>query len=423
MGNELIKDGALGKCIAIIVGGITLVKIGEINSIGLESAKMLGYGISALGGIAATTVGYKLFNPYMRLFENLKLEKGEQLPKYKGKRKTDYGYCLTFSLPTGLSTDDFKKHQLAIEQNLNKRIDISYRNHRVFIRVFEKELEELIPYEFVETKNPLEFAIGKVFGGKVITLDLEKVVHLLIAGNTGSGKSTLLRSIITSFILSGIGVELYLIDLKNGAEFNVFRKCKHVKRFSKDIATAYGVLMELSEEIDRRYDLFYENDVVDIREYNKLKGMKKLSYKVLVIDEFADFKKEKDHLDMISTLAAKARACGIHLIISTQRPDRFILNGQIKANIPCAIGLKTLNEVNSRIIIDQGGLEKLRGKGNALLSYGDLTEFQGMLITNEQARDLVKHTYIETPIKACNPIEQLDEPKEIEDFEFLEKLG
>lgn len=398
---------------AILIGGLAIAKLGGMG--------LLGYGISALGGVLVAIDFMELANPYRKIFERTKIQIDGVIPKLKRKRKTDYGYCLEFNLPVGLSTHDFERNKLAIEQYLNKKIDISYKNHRVFIRVFEKELDKLIPYEFIETKGTLEFPIGKVLGDKIITVDLGEVVHLLVAGETGSGKSTLLRGVLTSIILGNKKVSLHLIDLKNGAEFNVFRKCKSVKSFSRDISEAHSILGELLAEVDKRYDLFYENDVVDIKEFNRLKGVKKLNYQVVVIDEFADFKKEKKHLDIIETLAAKARACGIHLIISTQRPDREILNGRIKANIPCAIGLKTLNEVNSRIIIDEGGLEKLRGKGNGLLKYEELIEFQSMYITNEQARGLVRHTYIEKSVKITKE-EEKEEVAEIKDFGFLKAL-
>ena len=126
---------------------------------------------------------------------------------------------------------------------------------------------------------------------------------------------------------------------------------------------------------------------------------------------------------MIETLAAKARACGIHLIISTQRPDAEIINGRIKANIPCVIGLKTMNGLNSRIIIDEEGLEQLRGRGHGMLKYGDVTEFQSMFLTTNQARDLIKHTYIkEDAIITKTKVTRIEKIGEVEDFSFLKVL-
>ncbi len=384
--NLALCGGCVGLGIATVILGSS-----DIN--------WLGYTLGAVGGATGMVEVIRGRNPYRRLFENLKLSVGDIIPRYLGKRKTDYGYQITLSLPAGLSTKDFEKNKLEIEQYLNKKIDIEYANHRIYMKVYEKELEKLIPYEFAKCKGMLEFNIGAVFGEKSITLDLEKVVHLLIAGETGSGKSTLVRSILTSIILSNRKVTLHLIDLKGGIEFNVFRKCKMVKSFSRNIEEAESVLNKLLIEVDRRYELFYENDIVDIKEYNSTKGLRKLNYEIVVIDEFADLQDEKGSISAVETLAAKARACGIHLIISTQRPDAKILNGRIKANVPGIIGLKTMNSLNSRIIIDEDGLEKLRGQGHGLLKYGELTEFQSMFLTPKSAKELVKHTYVEKVIK------------------------
>lgn len=364
-------------------------------ALGGNSVESLGYLLTIAGGITTVIDIKNKSNPYQRLFENIKLESGGITPRLIRKRTTDYGHSITFSLPTGLSTKDFEKNKLAIEQHLNKKVDIGYDNYRVFMKVYENKLEHSPDFQLATYKNPLEFSIGITYGGKIIPLDLEKIVHLLIAGETGSGKSTLLRGIITNLITNNKNINLHLIDLKNGAEFNVFRKCKKIKTFSRNIADAENVLFGILEEVDKRYDLFYENNVVDIQDYNKIKGLSKLKYEVVIIDEFADLQKEKDSISIIETLVAKARACGIHLIISTQRPSAKILNGEIKANVPVIIGLKTMNSLNSRIIIDEDGLESLRGQGHGLLKTNQLAEFQSMYLTTKHTKELIKHTYIE----------------------------
>ncbi|OLS02867.1 FtsK/SpoIIIE domain-containing protein [Tissierella creatinophila] len=399
-----------GLCLVLGIGTVVA---------GGDGVQVLGYGLSTLG---ASMLGFSLINnanPYNNLFRALKLEINDRVPKFLERKETNYGYCLTFRLLAGMSTDDFEKKKLAIEQHLNRKIEITYNNWRIFIKVYEKQLEELIPYEFSKCKGILEFNIGKVLGDKTLNLDLEKAVHLLIAGETGSGKSTLVRSIITNIVLSRRKVSLHLIDLKNGAEFNLFRKSNIVKTFSRNIDEAEVVLENLIEEVNKRYDLFFENDVVDIREYNKLKNIKKLDYQICIIDEFADLQNEKGSISSVEVLAAKARACGVHLIISTQRPDSKILNGRIKANIPCVIGLKTMNSLNSRIIIDEDGLEKLRGRGHGLLRYGNLTEFQSMFLEVVKARELIKHTYIEKEIKR----EVKEEIGKLDNLDFIKDLG
>lgn len=403
---------------------------------------LLGFGLRAFGfaetiwlgldlgtillGLGTTMFVYETLsgiNPYRKLFEGTGLEVDGNIPRLIKKKKAKYGYDLILTLPQGLSSKQFEQRRTELEEHLGGRVEISVKNKRIILQVYTKKLKDYYNYEHIETKGICEFPVGYTHGNKLITVDLEKVVHLLIAGETGSGKSTLLRGIITSIILSDKKVSLYLIDLKNGAEFNVFRKSNKVKAFCRNVDEAKELLLNLSDEVDRRYDLFYQNNVVDIKEYNKLKRVKKLDYKVLVIDEFADLKNEKNSISMIETLAAKARACGIHLIISTQRPDAEIINGRIKANIPCVIGLKTMNGLNSRIIIDEEGLEQLRGRGHGMLKYGDVTEFQSMFLTTNQARDLIKHTYIkEDAIITKTKVTRIEKIGEVEDFSFLKVL-
>lgn len=397
---------------------------------GVSIGSMLAaYGVAGGWGvalIAACAVGgfmeiKRKYHPYKRLFEKCGLDVDGETPYFKQKIKTSYGYSLRFNLTAGLSTDDFEKKKLAIEQYIKKRVEIGYNNRNVFINVYEKELESNYIYNYTPTQSICEFPIGYIYGDKLLNVDLESVVHMLIAGETGSGKSTLLRGILTNLILdkSTRSLSLHLIDLKNGAEFNVFRKCGMVKSFSRTIGEAENILIKLSKEVDRRYDLFFNNDVVNIQEYNVLK-LKRLDYQIVVIDEFADLQDEKGSISIIETLAAKARACGIHIIIATQRPDARILNGRIKANIPCVIGLKTMNELNSRVIIDDTGLEKLRGKGHGYLKYSDMTEFQAPYLSVNKARELLKDKYINRIRATRQP-----EPEiigEVEDFGFLKNL-
>ena len=139
-----------------------------------------------------------------------------------------------------------------------------------------------------------------------------------------------------------------------------------------------------------------------------------MGYEVLIVDEFADLQGEKESIRLIEEIGAKARACGIHMILSTQRPDHKILNGRIKANVSVVLGLKTTTDVNSRVIIDEVGLEKLRGAGHGLFKYkGDVTEVQCPNLGEDEAIKLIQHTYVEK-IKPAEP--------EVPDFDFLEVL-
>ncbi len=361
-------------------------------------------------------------NKFDTLFTNCNLKKGEMLPQLKEKKKTNYGYALRFSLPIGISTNDFERHKSAIEQYLNKKIQIKYHAKNVIIEVYEKELDREYAYEKIETKGVVSFPVGYSFGDKVEIINLaDHGPHMLIAGESGSGKSTALRSIITNLIITKKkrNLKLHLIDLKKGAEFNIFRKCDIVASFSRDKNEAEKTLYKISAEVDRRYNLFFSRNVVDIKEYNQKYKNKQLDYQLIVIDEFADLQNEKGSIEIIEELAAKARACGIHLLISTQRLDAKILNGRIKANVPVILGLKTMNEVNSRIIIDHAGLEELKGKGHGILKNGKETEIQAMYLIPNRARDLIKHTYVEGKKET---VKNDDTSGEVKGFSFLEGL-
>ncbi|WP_427340769.1 FtsK/SpoIIIE domain-containing protein [Caloranaerobacter sp. DY30410] len=393
------------------------------GSIGLNWFNLSVWGYF-LYGLGIASCGYHVLDKsrgFKILWENLKLYKGEVYPILKRKKKTPYGYDLRFTLPAGLSTEDFEKNKTAIEQYLDKKIKIRYEHKTLIIEVYNKSLSKH-KFEVVKTNSIVEFPVGYSFGGKIETVDLtDGQPHMLIAGETGSGKSTTLRGIITNLILTKDPnvLELHLIDLKRGAEFGIFSKCKIVKSFSRTKEEAEEILYKLSDEVDRRYTLFYEKNCVDIKEYNRKYRKNKLNYKLVIIDEFADLQNEKDSISIIETLAAKARACGIHLIISTQRPDSKILNGRIKANVPVVLGLKTMNELNSRIIIDCKGLEELKGKGHGILKYKGEVEIQAMNITPQQARDLVKPYYRKDSKSKATKIRRTQKVGEVENFDFL----
>jgi S-DNA-T family DNA segregation ATPase FtsK/SpoIIIE len=134
--------------------------------------------------------------------------------------------------------------------------------------------------------------------------------------------------------------------------------------------------------------LFFETDCADIKQYNRTHL--RLRYQLVVIDEFADMMYEKDSIRLLEGLSAKARACGVHLILSTQRPDAKVLSSRIKANVPIVLGLKTNSDINSRIIIGESGLERLRGAGHGILRHGLLDEVQCPYLPIERAQELLR---------------------------------
>jgi len=320
----------------------------------------------------------------------VKIGKKDYYPNVSNKQKTSYGYLLRVKMPLGLSSEDLIRSQTAVNEMLNARTGIYYDNGYTYIKVYESDLEEEYDFEKAPLKG-LKLLFGRSING-VEYVDLTNgEPHCLIAGETGSGKSTLLRGIITNLILNDDkNLELHFIDLKGGVELGLFKDCKMVRSFVDEPDDAPKALETIFDEVKRRYKLFSDNECVSIEEYNKL-GKNKLKRWLVVVDEFAELSLNKENVDLICRLSALSRACGIHLLLSTQRPDKDVLNGRIKANVTVVAGLKTKDSLNSRIILDESGLELLRGRGHGLLKHGgDTAEFQAMYLSTDEAKKLIQ---------------------------------
>lgn len=283
----------------------------------------------------------------------------------------DYiGIRYRYSLPPGFCTEHVERNFDAIKQFLGKDIVMSQLLKDVVIEAYDDEIEQ---YPFEVTKD---LELGKGRGMKPVILDFSKFPHLLIAGETGSGKSTLMRALITSMILQGY--KLHLIDMKGGTEFAMFRN--RVESFARTEKDAIRIINLYAEKIEERYEEFFQSGVIT----------KKTTPEVLIIDEFAELT-DKETMRTISRIAALGRAANCYIVISTQRPSADIITGTIKNNLTNVVGLKCLNELNSRIIIDKGGLEKLRGHGHGIYKCGgEFVEFQAPNLTEERAKELIK---------------------------------
>lgn len=333
-------------------------------------------------------------NKWYKLWESLGIE---NKPHLREKIQTPYGYCLRFSIPRGLSTDDFEKKKSAIYQYIDcDRLNIKHHKGRnMLMEVYEKDLKERYNYEDdLEVKNNLEIPIGYTFGEKLVTVDLEEAVHLLIAGETDSGKSTLIRSILT-YILTNTDIKLYLCDLKfGGTELRIFANHPNVKGFITNKEDAIKMLAKVEKEVRDRGNKISKAGCNDVYRYNKENSKNKLSHIVVVIDEMAILKSKdsKDAIETLEILATQSRSTGVHLLLATQRPSKTegVITGQIKANIPTKIGLRVDEALDSRMIIDSDGLEQLRGYGHGILKLkGKKTEFQGFYLDYAEAQKLI----------------------------------
>ncbi|MBC5638619.1 DNA translocase FtsK [Ornithinibacillus sp. BX22] len=249
---------------------------------------------------------------------------------------------------------------------------------------------------FKDSSSPLSIALGLNIEGAPIVTNIQKMPHGLIAGATGSGKSVCINTILLSLIYKAHhdDVKFILIDPKM-VELAPYNGIPHlVSPVITDVKAATAALKWAVNEMEERYEKFVQEGVRDIERYNQKvlkqgRGHEKMPFIVIVIDELADLMmvSPQDVEDAISRIAQKARACGIHLLLATQRPSVDVLTGLIKANIPTRIAFSVSSQVDSRTIIDTGGAEKLLGKGDMLFvenGAGKSVRLQGPFVSDEE---------------------------------------
>ena len=254
--------------------------------------------------------------------------------------------------------------------------------------------------QFVNAKSKLSFALGKDIGGECIVGNIAKLPHMLIAGTTGSGKSVCMNSLILSLLYKARPdeVKLIMIDPKM-VELGVYNGIPHLYvPVVTDPKKAAGALQWSVVEMLKRYRLFSEVGVRDLENYNKhceASGEQTLPRVVIVIDELADLMMiaSKEVEESICRVAQMGRAAGMHLVIATQRPSADVITGLMKANIPSRIAFAVSSAMESRIILDQGGAEKLVGMGDMLFSpvgCGKPTRIQGAFVSDEEREEVIQ---------------------------------
>lgn len=257
--------------------------------------------------------------------------------------------------------------------------------------------------QFQRSASPMEAVLGLDLTGKPETIDLRKMPHGMIAGATGSGKSVCINSILVSLLYkaSPADVKMMLIDPKM-VELAPFNGIPHlISPVITDVKAANAALKWAVEEMERRYELLAHAGVRDIERYNQLimkeqRYSLKMPYLLIVIDELADLMMmaAADVEVSISRIAQKARACGIHLIIATQRPSVDVITGMIKANIPTRIAFSVSSQIDSRTILDTPGAERLLGRGDMLyIGNGQSapSRLQGTFVTDEEMERIIEH--------------------------------
>lgn len=249
---------------------------------------------------------------------------------------------------------------------------------------------------FENSKSKLTIALGLNVSGQPQVADIAKMPHVLIAGSTGSGKSVSINALLASLLYknSPSELKLILVDPKR-VELSLYNGIPHLLTpVIVEVDKVLSALKWAMSEMERRYKLFASVGVRNMEGYNEMAGFQALPYLVIVIDEMADVMMfaPVEVEDAICRLAQMARATGIHLVLSTQRPSVDVITGLIKANIPCRIAFNVTSMIDSRVIIDSPGAEKLLGKGDMLYNPPDsskLSRIQGAFISDAEVHRLV----------------------------------
>lgn len=260
-------------------------------------------------------------------------------------------------------------------------------------------LEEVINSKAFDTsRSDLPLVLGKDASGQIIISSIEDMPHLLIAGATGSGKSVCINGIILSLLYksSPEDLRLILVDPKI-VELSIYNSIPHLLiPVVTNPKKAASTLAWAVEEMERRYKLFAQNSVKDLKSYNaKMEATEgKLPKIVIIIDELADLMMvaSNEVEDYIARLAQMARAAGMHLVLATQRPSVDVITGTIKANIPSRISFSVSSQIDSRTILDMAGAEKLLGKGDMLFYpsfYSKPKRIQGAFVTSEEVEKVI----------------------------------
>ncbi len=257
---------------------------------------------------------------------------------------------------------------------------------------------------FANATKPLMIALGRGLSGKAMFANLAKMPHVLIAGTTGSGKSVTIHSVITSLLYRNgpADLRLIMVDPKR-VELTLYNKIPHLLTpVITEPKKAILALKWAAKEMSRRYDIFETEAVRDIESYHanivakrKDGEVERMPYIVIIIDELADIMSSypRELETAIVRLAQMSRAIGIHLILSTQRPEVSVITGLIKANVPARIALKVSSQIDSRTILDDGGAEKLLGAGDMLYSGGQSQpeRVQSAFISEDELKKVVKY--------------------------------
>ncbi len=319
---------------------------------------------------------------------------GPRVTQYSLKPPSSTKLTKITALESNLALD-LAAHSIRIEAPIpgKRAVGIEVPNIKPAIVRIASILES---QEWASFDSRLGFVIGKDIAGKPVVAELNKMPHMLIAGQTGAGKSVMINTFLTSLLYrnSPSDLKLILVDPKQ-VELALYNDIPHLLTpVINEPEKCISALKWAVAEMERRLRTMAEVGTRDIGQYNKIKAESGMPYIVIVIDELADLMMmaARDVESLIVRLAQKSRAAGIHLVIATQRPSVDVITGLIKANVPTRIAFTVNSQVDSRTIIDQAGAEKLLGSGDMLFLTSEMPKpkrVQAALIEEDETKKVV----------------------------------
>ena len=316
-------------------------------------------------------------------------------------------------IPIGKSVADLEKCINPIETYFKNNASVEYKKNDVCIKLYTKRLKDYYAYRLhkVDKSKGLTVVLGMSRDG-VIERNLNTEPHLSVIGSTGSGKSVYVNNMLCQLVenYTADELELVLLDLK-GNELNEYRDLEHTKFHTTEVDTAIGYFAMLRSEMNERYRKLGNHR--NIQSYNKSNPHQQMKYMFVVVEECYSLINKQGAWDVLGYILSKARACGIHILLTTQRPTTDVIPARVTTHLGIRVGLKTNKAQESKNAIETVGLEKLTVPGSGIINFsGKYEYFQGFYISDEQIEKITGkyRKKVESKELVAEPIEQSKKP-------------
>ncbi|HSQ88705.1 FtsK/SpoIIIE domain-containing protein [Romboutsia sp.] len=336
---------------------------------------------------------------FNKLFKNMKFKNIDEVyPKLEYKRDTEYFREFEFSVPFGMSIEDFKKKSDVFAQALNVNVrDLRFEKNEYNV-VLKSRKNKKMNYDYdidLMKRTDFKIPLGYDYDDNLILLDLftSNNFGCYIAGSAGGGKSITLRLILTHLVncKTKSDIQFAIVNTKR-VDLKDFQYARNTIQYQNGTDGIEDLMMDQLEEMEKRYSIIEKADCDDIWEFRK--KVRKMPFRLLVIEEISAYKNNKEYQRCLELLASQGRGAGIIPILVTQLPNKDIMPNTVKANINTILGHKTIDAIRSEIIAGpESGLEKLKGEGNNKLFNAKYqgVEYQGIYVSKEQMKEVINN--------------------------------